>query len=157
MTPLRLFVSSVQKELAANGSVRRNPLLAEPGYLAQCMERMGTWTRDVLLRCRAAGPPEPRFEVRDGFVLTLGRKPGRAIEAVTAQEATQETQDTAQEHAQERILAALRADPRPTRKILAQRLGLSADGVKYHLTKLRTAGRIRHVGSTKAGRWEVLE
>jgi len=30
-------------------------------------------------------------------------------------------------------------------------------GVKYHLAKLRKAGIIRHVGPTKAGRWEVLK
>jgi ATP-dependent DNA helicase RecG len=41
--------------------------------------------------------------------------------------------------------------------VLAVRLGIGADGVKYHLAKLSAAGRIRHVGPTKAGRWEVLE
>ena len=41
--------------------------------------------------------------------------------------------------------------------MLAERIGLTPDGVKYHLAKLRTAGAIRHVGPTKAGRWEVLK
>ena len=72
---------------------------------------------------------------------------------------TQETDGTTQEvegTAQERILALLKAEPGITRRRLAERLGITPDGVKYHLDKLRTAGVIRHVGATKAGRWEVL-
>ena len=38
----------------------------------------------------------------------------------------------------------------------AVRIGITPDGVRYHLTNLRKAGRIRHVGATKKGRWEVL-
>jgi ATP-dependent DNA helicase RecG len=29
--------------------------------------------------------------------------------------------------------------------------------VKYHLNKLKAAGRIRRVGPAKGGHWEVLE
>jgi len=36
-------------------------------------------------------------------------------------------------------------------------VGISEDGIKYHLDKLKAAGKIRHLGSTKAGRWEVIE
>ncbi len=47
--------------------------------------------------------------------------------------------------------------PGRTRKALEDRIGIAPDGVKYHLGKLKEAGRIRHVGPTKKGRWEVLE
>lgn len=56
-----------------------------------------------------------------------------------------------------KIMASLRAEPTLTRKLLAQRLSISENGVKYHLNKLKATGRIRHVGPTKAGRWEVIE
>jgi predicted ArsR family transcriptional regulator len=52
---------------------------------------------------------------------------------------------------------SLRAELTLTHKLLAQRLSISENGVKYHLNKLKAAGRIRHVGPTKAGRWEVIE
>ena len=73
---------------------------------------------------------------------------------------TQEIENTTQEikgTTQERILALVKADPGITRRLLAERVGITPDGVKYHLDKLRTAGVIRHVGATKAGRWEVLK
>ena len=85
------------------------------------------------------------------------------IETTTQEDsgaATQETEATTQEiegSTQERILALLKAKPGITRRLLAERVGITPDGVKYHLDKLRTAGVIRHVGATKAGRWEVLK
>lgn len=66
-----------------HGSVPGNPLLAESLYLAQYIERMGTGTGDMIARCREAGLPEPQFSLRDGFVVTLPRRPARALEVVT--------------------------------------------------------------------------
>ncbi len=57
----------------------------------------------------------------------------------------------------DRILAHLQSDPTLTRAALAVLVGVTPAGVKYHLDKLRKAGRIRHVGPTKKGRWEILE
>jgi ATP-dependent DNA helicase RecG len=34
-------------------------------------------------------------------------------------------------------------------------VGLTPDSVKHHIDQLRKAGRVRHVGPTKAGQWEV--
>ncbi|MEA1969705.1 MAG: helix-turn-helix domain-containing protein [Thermodesulfobacteriota bacterium] len=44
-----------------------------------------------------------------------------------------------------------------TRKELAERIGISDDGIKYNLKKLKDAKLIRHVGATKAGNWEILK
>ena len=52
---------------------------------------------------------------------------------------------------EKRLLAFLRSDPTLTRNGLAARLGITPDGVKYHLGKLRRAGRIRHVGPDQEG------
>jgi predicted HTH transcriptional regulator len=70
-----------------HGSVPGNPLLAEPLYLAKYIERMGTGTGDMIARCRKVGLPEPKFALRDGFVVTVGRRPQRAFEAVSPGEA----------------------------------------------------------------------
>ncbi|APC16589.1 hypothetical protein BLL42_12935 [Pseudomonas frederiksbergensis] len=67
------------------------------------------------------------------------------------------TQETTQKTVQGQIVAVLRQQPTTTRRELAKQLGLSPDGVKYHLDKLRAAGVIRHVGPTKSGHWEVLK
>ena len=61
-----------------HGSVPGNPLLAEPLYLTQYIERMGTGTGDMIRRCEDAGLPGPEFAVRDGFATTIRRGSGSA-------------------------------------------------------------------------------
>ena len=100
----------------------------------------------------------------------IAQEPNLTTQELT--EATQEILPTTQEHTQttqegvsqpaptiapERILALLKAEPRITRRLMAERIGITPHGVKYHLAKLRKAGIIRHVGPTKAGRWEMLK
>ena len=46
-------------------------------------------------------------------------------------------------------------NPDITRNELAERLGLSEDGAKYHIDKLRKGGFIKRVGGKKGGHWEV--
>jgi ATP-dependent DNA helicase RecG len=148
-------------------------------YLVKYIEQMGTGTLDMIERCGNAGLREPEFEAAGEFVIRI-RRAARAGQPVvftdradvernstattqetrgTAQENTEEARGTTQETrtTRERILALLSNEPEITRRKLAERVGITADGVKYHLTKLRAAGVIQHVGATKAGRWEVLK
>jgi len=78
----------------------------------------------------------------------------------TTQETTQENGGTTQETdptTQERLIGLLRLNPEATREGLAKELGITSDGVKYHLDRLRKSGRIHREGSTKSGRWQVRE
>ncbi|MDP3938665.1 MAG: ATP-binding protein [Deltaproteobacteria bacterium] len=57
-----------------HASIPRNPLIAEPLFLARYIEKAGTGTLDMIARCREAGLPEPDFEQRAGqWVVTLWR------------------------------------------------------------------------------------
>ncbi|HOO50076.1 MAG TPA: ATP-binding protein [Alphaproteobacteria bacterium] len=74
---------SLKSLLKPHGSYPRNPLIAEPLYLTKYIERMGTGIRDMVDRCRDAGLTEPSFKLTDGFVATIYRKPGVALETVS--------------------------------------------------------------------------
>jgi predicted HTH transcriptional regulator len=55
-------------------SIPRNPLIAEPLYLARYIEKAGSGTLDMIERCGKADLPTPDFEERAGqFVTTLWR------------------------------------------------------------------------------------
>ncbi|MDE2763117.1 MAG: winged helix-turn-helix transcriptional regulator, partial [Gemmatimonadota bacterium] len=82
-------------------------------------------------------------------LATTTQETGEATQEVVGKADSMPTRD--------RILALLRSDPTLTRAALASRIGITPGGVKYHLDRLRKAGRIRHVGPTKKGRWEILE
>ncbi len=154
-----------------HGSIPANPLLAEPLYLTQYIERLGTGTGDMIRRCRELGLPEPTFSLDDGFRISLGRALPQPSSLATTEETKEETgvevREQAKEQgvsgaqgkagtAREQILARMRANPEVTIAELARLLNLSESGVEYNLRKLRQDGRLRREGSTKAGRWVVL-
>jgi ATP-dependent DNA helicase RecG len=151
-----------------HGSIPANPLLAEPLYLTQYIERLGTGTGDMIRRFREAGLSEPVFALEDGFRIRLERP----LPPPSSSDTTEETKEEAEEERRDaggqgaatdrstirrdQILAQLRANPQVTIAELARLLNLSDSGVEYNLRKLRQAGRIRREGSTKAGRWDVV-
>lgn len=80
----------------------------------------------------------------------------------TWQETTQETTGTTQEtdattqempdRTRDRMLLPLRSNPKLTARQLAEELGISFDGVRYHLAKLRKEGVVHHEGPRRGGR-----
>lgn len=57
----------------------------------------------------------------------------------------------------EKLMALLKAQPAINTKDLAQLSGATLYSVRHHLESLKAEGRIRHVGPSKGGRWEVLD
>ena len=150
-----------------------NPRIAHAFYRAGLIEAWGRGIRRIVDMCEEADNPAPKWELQQsgaGLWTTFPfsaayRAADTTSDSITAitttRNTTQETdqdptRETVQETTRERILSLLKAEPTLTQRMLAERVGLSSSGVKYHLTKLRAAGVIRHTGPTKAGRWEVL-
>ena len=70
---------------------------------------------------------------------------------------TQENPLSTQKTTAERIIEEIRKHPFTTRELLAEVIGITHDGIKKQLDKLKKAERIRHVGATKKGHWEIIE
>lgn len=56
----------------------------------------------------------------------------------------------------DKIIEQLRNNPNITRSELASILGITSDGVKYHLQKMTAEGIIVRHGSARGGYWEVV-
>ena len=56
----------------------------------------------------------------------------------------------------ENRLRLIRVNPYITREELADKIGITTGGIKYHMEKLRKEEKLRHSGPTKKGKWEVL-
>ena len=70
---------------------------------------------------------------------------------------TQENHTSNQKTTAERIIEEIRKHPFTTRDLLADVIGITPDGIKKQLDKLKKTGKIRHVGATKKGHWEIIE
>ena len=69
---------------------------------------------------------------------------------------TRTTQETDMGTAQE-VLNLIKENPEITQIEMSQKLNLTLEGVKYHIKKLKTAKKIKHVGATKKGHWELIK
>lgn len=56
----------------------------------------------------------------------------------------------------EKIVAYLVSNPTASAHELSIAVNLTVKGIEKNLKALRESGRLRHVGSTKGGHWEVL-
>ena len=97
---------------------------------------------------------KPRFVEGDPFVTIIPLPTEASAETTqkTAQKATQKKPTTAQ-----KILDAMASDPASTREAIANVVGITPDGAKYHIKRLQEAGRLRRIGPDKGGHWEVVE
>jgi ATP-dependent DNA helicase RecG len=147
-----------------NVSHRRNPLIAD---LFRRIEMVEAWGRGMPLILQNAPDVEFR-EIASLFVASFERPSATAGTtpelAPTTPETTSETVSTTPETAdlplkntKERLVQLLREQPQLSAPAIAAALGIGKDGVKYHLNQLKQAGKLRHVGPTKGGRWEVIE
>jgi ATP-dependent DNA helicase RecG len=106
--------------------------VANTFFWAGEIEAWGRGTQRVFDSCREAGTPEPRIQVEPGELWFEFPFSPAYLDSVFSGKTTQET-------TQEQILTSLREEPTITRKALADRIGITPDGIKYHLAKLRKA------------------
>lgn len=139
-----------------NVSHRRNPLIAD---LFRRIDKVEAWGRGMPLILENAPDVEFR-EIARLFVASFER-PSATLETgpETGPETSLETslenaKKTPKKH-QETILRHLLQHPQASVPELIHATGLSTNGVKYHLNQLKQTGKLRRVGSTKGGRWEV--
>jgi ATP-dependent DNA helicase RecG len=149
----------------------RNRLLAQVFKELGIIEKYGAGVKRVIEDFKAYGLTEPSFEEMSGgfYVVVSDQKAGgkttQEIDKTTqeTQKTTQETTKTTQEITEStrkvagKILQSLKENPRLSRKAVAELVGISESGVKYHLNILKKRGKIVHVGPTKRGYWKILE
>ena len=149
---------TLKKLLRKHHSEPFNPLIASAFFRAGYIEAWGRGIEKVENECRTHGIEPPVYEIEPtGVMVTFRANPAHIQAAGKSFPETATTQETTQETTQDKILAILRSAPAITRRELATKIGITADGIKYHLTKLSADGVIRHVGPTKTGHWEVLK
>ena len=57
----------------------------------------------------------------------------------------------------EKILQFMRLNPSITAREISLQLEITFGGVRYHIKKLKDSGIIKRQGSTKSGKWIIVE
>ncbi len=93
-----------------------------------------------------ANGKEPIIEEQDVYRIEIPYVPTlQGSDAYTTQKTTQ------------KFLEQMKVNPYISREELAEVCGLSSDGIKYNIRKLREKGIIKRIGPDKGGHWEVIE
>lgn len=107
---------------------------------------------------RATSIPAPQLRHADaGLRVEFGyrakrQQPEGNLGGTTRKTALRTTQKTTQ-----KISAILKQDPSASRREIAATLGdITEDGVKYHLDRLKSEGRIRRIGPARGGEWQIV-
>ena len=140
-----------------HGSVPHNPLLAEPLYLTQYIERMGTGTGDMIRRCREAGLREPKFEMADGFTITLWRTKGSSVGVKPSGKMSGKMSGILSGKMSGKIVLLIKEKPDITIPELAGRLRRTERTIERLINRLKSDEIIGRVGPAKGGHWEVLK
>ena len=167
------------KEAAIGGgrSDARNSRIFNIFALINIGERSGTGLSDIFSIWKENGYEQPtitetydpdqvsvvvQVEIDEKAVTTQEGAGTTQENAVTTQENTATTQEnavTTQEDVlgvADKILALIKENPEIALGDIAEKLGISRDGVKYHIEKLKKSVGLVHEGATKKGRWIVV-
>ena len=145
-------------------SERRNELIAEMFHRVHFIEKWGRGIKLILSK-----EPDTKFsETGTKFIATFkrksyyrGQKVGGRLEKRLAEELVEKgvenlTQKTTQKTTQ-KIIDAITKKSDITQKELATIIGITEDGVKYHITRLRKKGLLKRIGPDKGGHWEIVK
>ena len=102
---------------------------------------------------------EPRIAVYPEIVEYYSPEKGTTDKTTekTTEKATEKNAGQGTETVESRIRKLVCDNPTISMKEMAQILGMTNDGVYYHIKGLRNAGKLRRVGGRKIGHWEFKD
>ena len=168
---------TIAKLSATHKSVPVNPLLARAMYLKGYIEKSGTGTEDMIAKCKEWGIPAPEWteDDADDFRVILKRpaaEPGvektmvktmvntmvksRVESSVESRVKSSVKRRARKLSSAEKIIAYLTDNPSAAAHELSIAVKLSVRGVEWHIKALVKSGKLRHVGPSRGGHWEVI-
>jgi ATP-dependent DNA helicase RecG len=117
----------------------------------------GTGTGDMIRRCQEAGLREPKFELADGFTLTLWRARDGDVEAKPSGKPSGIVSGITSGKMSGKIVRLIADKPDITIPELALRLKRTTRAIEMQINRLKADEIIGRVGPAKGGHWEILK
>ncbi len=94
-------------------------------------------------------------QVRGGVMATIQREVFQKVQSgqITTGSTTPKTTPKTTRKA---LLEYIKEHPEATREEMATYLGITIDGVKYHIANLQKEGLLRRTKGRKEGHWEII-
>jgi ATP-dependent DNA helicase RecG len=138
-------------------SVLRNPFIAETLYKCKDIEKWGSGLKRIDNDCKAQGVKVEFKVLKTGFIVIFYRPEEVSSRALspTNSSATQKLPRNYPETTQ-KIFDLIRQNPRITRSQFAKTIGLTQEGIKYHLRNMQKKNLIHRIGPDRGGYWKIM-
>jgi ATP-dependent DNA helicase RecG len=151
---------TVDKLLKPHASQPFNPDIANAFFRAGEIEAWGRGIQRIFEVCKAHGVPSPAIDYTPGdFSIEFAYAPEYLAVATTVETPVKTAVDTSVKTSVKTpvaMLELLHRNPQMTLAEVAAELGRSVRAIEMASAKLVKAGRLRHIGPQKGGRWEVM-
>ncbi len=155
-SPGMLLNNVTISKMMAGYSKPRNPAIARAFAYMKIIEKWGTGIPRLFEACEEYGLPKPELIDFDGdFRINMYRKRETNIETDRKTNTNTETNMKTNTETADRIMAIMKEHSGITVKKIAEQLGLSVGGVRYHVNKMKKDGLVKHIGSSKKGTWFI--
>ena len=124
----------------------KNPSIAKVFREIGFADELGSGVKNLYKYSKAYGGSDPVIVEGEVFRIEV---------QVVVETAQKTAQKTAQENTKDRILELLQQNPKYTKADLIQILGKADGTIKEHISNLKKEGKLKRIGSTKSGYWEV--
>lgn len=158
---------TVETLLGKHTSKPRNPKIAEVFYRAGFIEAWGRGYEKIMLAFDKANLSRPTFAVEQGGVtavipreLFMAIRDGRASDTKDIkpnQAEPKPNQNRTKAEQKNQILELIKLNFQITRFELASHLGIHESSVQRRLAALVKEGKLRHIGPTNGGAWEIVK
>jgi len=147
---------TIESLMGEHESQPRNPLIAKVFYLLGFVENWGRGYEKIRDSFEQAHLQVPTFEqVRGGVMATIQREVFQKVQSgqITTGSTTPKTTPKT---TRKTLLEYIKEHPEATREEMATYLGITIDGVKYHIAHLQKEGLLRRTKGRKEGHWEII-
>ena len=115
-------------------------------------EDLGTGIRNVFHLSTLYSGEKPVFNEEDLFEVIIPIANEKTTPKTTPKNTVKTTPKT-----QQKLIALVKEHPTISKKELAEKLGISIEGVRYHTRALKNKGSLVFIGSSKSGSWVIKD
>ena len=149
---------TVETLIQKHGSRPHNPDIAATFFRAGEVEAWGQGIERIQTYCADYGCPVPewRFDGAGIWTIFYNKPNTNTAEKSSEKNVKKSSQKTTQKTTQ-KIIELIKDNQNISIEEMADKCGLTRDGIKYQIKKLKQEGILRRIGPDKGGHWEIIQ
>ena len=141
-----------------HGSRPHNPDIAATFFRAGEVEAWGQGIERIQTYCADYGCPVPEWRFDGAGIWTIFyNKPNTNTAEKSSEKNVEESSQKTTQKTTQKIIELIKDNQNISIEEMADKCGLTRDGIKYQIKKLKQEGILRRIGPDKGGHWEIVQ